>query len=101
MINAKRYSHYSDAILTDTPSETGIGGTGRTNDWRLAAKLRQSISPRPLIMAGGLTPKNVEAAIRKVRPFAVDVSSGVERSPGVKDRRKIREFIMNAREAAN
>ena len=48
-----------------------------------------------------MTPKNVEAAIRKVRPFAVDVSSGVERTPGIKDHRKIREFIMNAKEAAN
>jgi len=99
--NAKNYSHYSDAILTDTPSDTGIGGTGQTNDWQLAAKVRDSISPHPLIMAGGLTPKNVEAAIRKVRPFAVDVSSGVERTPGIKDHRKIREFIMNAKEAAN
>lgn len=97
--NAKKSSHYSDAVLADSPSLTGMGGTGVVNDWRLTATIRDSIAPHPLILAGGLTAKNVKAAIRKVKPFAVDVSSGVELSVGIKDHEKIREFIMNAKES--
>ena len=96
--SARRSSLHSDAVLADSPSATGIGGTGLVNDWPLAARIRRSIAPHPLILAGGLTAKNVRAAIRKVKPFAVDVSSGVERSAGIKDREKISEFIMNAKE---
>ena len=99
--SAKRSSHYSDAILADSPSLTGMGGTGVVNDWRLAARIRDSIAPHPLILAGGLNANNVKAAIEKVKPFAVDVSSGVERSVGIKDHGKIREFIMNAKETTN
>ena len=96
IVQAKRTSRYSDAVLADTPSITGIGGTGRTHDWELSATLREAIYPHPLILAGGLTPSNVRLAIRKVDPFAVDVSTGVEERIGVKDHLKIREFIMNA-----
>ena len=92
-------TRYSDAILTDSPSPTGIGGTGRIHNWHLTAKVRKKIYPHPMILAGGLTPKNVRAAIREVNPYAVDVSSGVERTVGIKDQVKIREFIMNAKEA--
>jgi len=95
---AKQCSRYSDAILADSPSLTGMGGTGLVNDWRLSSRIRSSIAPHPLILAGGLTAKNVKTAIEKVKPFAVDVPSGVERSVGRKDRAKIREFIMNAKE---
>lgn len=98
---AKAASHYSDAILADSPSLTGMGGTGIVHDWGLTARIRNSIFPRPLILAGGLTAKNVRAAIEKVKPFAVDVSGGVERSAGIKDHRKVREFIMNAKETAD
>jgi phosphoribosylanthranilate isomerase len=96
--NAKRSSYYSDAILADSPSVRGMGGTGRVADWQLAAKVRNAIAPHPLILAGGLTAKNVKTAIETVKPFAVDVSSGVERSVGLKDHEKIRRFIMNAKE---
>ncbi len=99
VIRAKRTSHYSDAVLADTPSATGMGGTGRAHDWELTASLRDEIYPHPLILAGGLTPSNVRLAIRKVRPFAVDVSTGVEKAIGVKDHDKIRKFIMNAKES--
>jgi phosphoribosylanthranilate isomerase len=75
-----------------------MGGTGRTHDWHLTATLRDKIYPRPLILAGGLTPINVQQAIKEVRPFAVDVSSGVEKTIGVKDRNKIRNFIKKAKE---
>jgi phosphoribosylanthranilate isomerase len=88
---------YSDAVLADTPSYTETGGTGKVHDWRLTAKLRSAIYPHPLILAGGLTPGNVKAAIDAVKPFAVDVSTGVERKVGVKDHRKIMEFITNAK----
>ena len=91
-------SGYSDAVLADTPSTTGIGGTGKVHDWHLTATIRNAIYPHPLILAGGLTPDNVKSAIRRVRPFAVDVSTGVETRRGVKDHDKIRKFIMNAKE---
>jgi phosphoribosylanthranilate isomerase len=88
----------SDAVLADSPSLSGMGGTGRTHDWSLTAALRDRIYPHPLILAGGLTPNNVQQAIRKVRPFAVDVSTGVEKTIGVKDPKKIRDFIKKAKE---
>ena len=94
---AGNLSHYSDAVLADSPSPTPVGGTGKTHDWHLTARIRSAIYPRPLILAGGLTAKNVKAAIEQVNPFAVDVSSGVEKAVGIKDHEKIREFIMNAK----
>jgi len=95
---AKRASRLSDAILADSLGLDGMGGTGRTHDWNLTAEIRESIFPHPLILAGGLTPGNVETAIVTVRPHAVDVSSGVEERVGVKDPFKIRDFIRNAKE---
>lgn len=94
---AKRTSRYSDAVLADSAGTGPMGGTGRTHDWRLTAALRNRIYPHPLILAGGLTPGNVRLAIRKVRPFAVDVSTGVEKRVGVKDHEKIRSFIDEAK----
>jgi len=75
----------------------GRGGRGLTPDWARAARLARRVR---LVLAGGLTPENVGAAIRRVRPYAVDVSSGVERAPGVKDARLIRRFIAAVRDAA-
>jgi phosphoribosylanthranilate isomerase len=95
---AKAASSYSDAVLADSPSSSGMGGTGKTHDWHLTALIRNAIYPHPLILAGGLTSDNVRRAISEVRPFAVDVSSGVEERVGVKDHEKIREFVMNAKE---
>jgi len=85
-----------DALLCDN-LKSGYGGTGEKADWLLCAKLRELVKPKPLILAGGLNPDNVVEAISRVRPYAVDVSSGVEASPGVKDRAKIRRFIMLAK----
>jgi phosphoribosylanthranilate isomerase len=89
-------AHYpgADAILLDTPS-AGYGGSGRTFDWTLAARA-VAMSSRPVILAGGLTPENVAAAVTTVRPYAVDVAGGVEAAPGVKDPDKMRRFIENA-----
>jgi phosphoribosylanthranilate isomerase len=84
----------TDMILVDSP---GGGGTGKVFDWTLAAEIADV--PR-LILAGGLDPDNVTDAVQRVRPWGVDVSSGVERSPGRKDPLKVRHFIQRAREAA-
>ena len=85
----------SAALLLDAHVEGKLGGTGKTFDWDLAVQAKSL--GKPIILAGGLTPDNVEEAVRKVRPYAVDVSTGVEASPGKKDHRKIKEFIQNAR----
>ena len=73
-------------VLVDAVDRDKRGGTGRRADWPRAAQLAQS---RPVILAGGLTPENVGDAIECVRPFAVDVSSGVEDAPGIKSRRRM------------
>jgi phosphoribosylanthranilate isomerase len=85
------------AILVDAYVEGQEGGTGKKAPWELLADFKQTV---PLILAGGLTPENVADAIRTVRPWGVDVASGVEISPGKKDHDRIRRFIANAREAA-
>jgi len=79
-------------LLLDAPSQ-GFGGSGTTCDWGLA---RQVAERFPVVLAGGLTPENVGEAIRAVRPWAVDVASGVESAPGVKDPDKLRRFIESA-----
>ncbi len=83
------------SILLDTPHGHLYGGSGEVGNWGLAAELAAGI-PR-LMLAGGLTPDNVSEAVRKVRPFAVDVASGVESSPGIKDHNLICLFIQNAK----
>ncbi|MEC9374360.1 MAG: phosphoribosylanthranilate isomerase [Planctomycetota bacterium] len=82
-----------DAILVDGSE----GGEGTAFDWEALAKAKQAAANKPLILAGGLTPQNVGEAIRAVRPFAVDVSSGVESAPGVKDPALIRAFCEAVR----
>lgn len=78
------------AILLDAYVEGVAGGTGATFDWDLAVAAK---ARGPIILAGGLTPDNVVEAISRVQPYGVDVSSGVEAAPGVKDHAKIRAFI--------
>ena len=84
------------ALLVDNIDPVRRGGTGAVIDWSQAAAIAHR---RRIVLAGGLTPDNVASAIRAVRPFGVDVSSGVETSPGVKDFDKVTQFIANAREA--
>ena len=86
----------ANAFLLDTFDPTLRGGTGREFDWRLAREARQF---GPVILAGGLTSANVGQAIREVLPFAVDVASGVESTPGIKDPVKLRAFFAAVREA--
>jgi phosphoribosylanthranilate isomerase len=77
-------------VLLDAHDRTRRGGTGRTIDWAAAATVARR---RPILLAGGLTPENVGEAVARVRPFGIDVSSGVERSPGIKDHGKIRALF--------
>ena len=83
----------SDAILLDTYNVLLPGGTGETFPWSVATDLRVE----RLILAGGLTSENVAGAIRQVKPFAVDVCSGVEATPRRKDRAKVQEFVESVR----
>ena len=83
-----------DAYLLDTFIKGKAGGTGQTFDWRIAEGLSQRI-----ILAGGLTPDNIGTAIAQLQPYGVDVSSGVEKSPGKKDTNKIYSFVRQVRKA--
>jgi phosphoribosylanthranilate isomerase len=82
------------ALLVDNIDPVRRGGTGSAVDWARAAGVAKT---RRVVLAGGLTPENVATAIRAVHPFGVDVSSGVESAPGVKDLDKVTQFISNAR----
>jgi phosphoribosylanthranilate isomerase len=84
------------ALHLDTFHQDKLGGSGETFNWDLAVEIRR-IANKPIMLAGGLTPENVGEAIAKVRPYAVDVSSGVEASPGRKDHDKLRRFIRAVR----
>lgn len=91
-----------DALLVDSRTATAVGGTGVAFDWDAASKtLFQNADGRKrLVAAGGLTPENVAEAIATLRPWGVDVVSGVEAAPGHKDAAKVRAFIAYARKAA-
>ena len=84
----------TSALLLDAWVAGAYGGTGECFNWELAAGIARQ---RPVILAGGLTPDNVAAAVRAVRPYGVDVSSGVESAPGRKDSAKVAAFIRNAK----
>jgi len=88
-----------DALLIDADAGTNYGGSGERADWDRIVRERGGLGMLPLILAGGLTPKNVAAAIAAVRPDGVDVASGVELEPGYKDTTLITNFVATAREA--
>ncbi|MCX8171127.1 MAG: phosphoribosylanthranilate isomerase [Candidatus Bathyarchaeota archaeon] len=88
-----------DAVLVDSHVSGMYGGTGVAHDWSVSRRIRDMIYPKPLILAGGLKPENVRSAILMVKPFAVDVSSGVEAQPGIKDENKVVSFIEEVRRA--
>ena len=92
----KEMSRYAvDAFLLDTYKDNQWGGTGEVFDWKLVARAKKF---GPVILAGGLNPRNVKGAVNKVKPYGVDVSSGVELSPGKKDAKKVKAFLKAARE---
>jgi phosphoribosylanthranilate isomerase len=87
------------ALLLDASDTAGsFGGTGQTADWQVAAALAAEMQ---LMLAGGLKPENVAAAVTAVRPWGVDVASGVESAPGIKDPQKIAAFVANARKSSD
>jgi phosphoribosylanthranilate isomerase len=92
---ARRLGEVADAVLLDTMKGGHLGGSGEAHDWAQSAVLARDI-PVPAILAGGLDPSNVRAAISKVNPYAVDVSSGVE-TEGRKDSEKMRCFVKAVR----
>jgi phosphoribosylanthranilate isomerase len=94
---AKLLGRVPAAVLIDSHVEGQMGGTGRPAPWELLRGFDLGV---PLILAGGLTPENIEEAIGVVRPWGVDVASGVESAPGRKDPERVARFICNARSAA-
>jgi phosphoribosylanthranilate isomerase len=96
-VNASPVASRPVAILLDAFVPGEMGGTGHKAPWDLLAGFDPGV---PVILAGGLTPDNVAEAIRTVRPWGVDVASGVESAPGKKDPGKVRAFVQVAREAA-
>jgi len=93
--NVSLFAEYP--VLIDSRSDT-YGGSGKRADWKLASK---AVAIGKIILAGGLNPENVVSAVNIVKPFAVDVSSGVEKSKRTKDHTKIRTFIDNVRSIEN
>ncbi len=92
----ERISRYIDAVLLDTERPGGGGGTGRTHDWSMSREIVEE-TRLPVILAGGLNHENVRDAVRTVRPYGVDTASGVEVN-GVKEKYRLRAFIINAKE---
>ncbi len=95
---ALKLSKVVAAIHIDSSVNGASGGTGRCFNWSIAKTIKDQVNV-PIILAGGLNPSNVAEGITYVKPFAVDVSSGVEERPGVKSYQKIREFIQRSKEA--
>lgn len=93
--DAQRMSMAADAVLLDTLKNGKLGGTGATHDWNISAGIARDLKT-PVILAGGLNPSNVAVAIKTVRPYAVDVSSGVE-TEGQKDPEKVAAFVKAVR----
>lgn len=88
----KAVAQHADMLLLDTKTGGKVGGTGKTHD-READNRIKALTGKPIILSGGLTPANVAEAVKAVKPYAVDTSSGVEKAPGIKDKEKVRKFI--------
>ena len=86
-----KYQGLVSGILLDTKDRDNYGGTGRSFDWGIALKAKEF--DMPLILAGGVNISNIQRAIRLINPYGIDISSGVELSPGKKDYNKMKEFL--------
>jgi phosphoribosylanthranilate isomerase len=93
-VEFEKYNDVVQGFLLDTYVKGQAGGTGETFDWQLIERLRLK---RPVILAGGLRPENIQDAVRAVKPWAVDVNSGVEIKPGIKDHAALHEFVRQVR----
>ena len=98
---ARDYDSVVDALLVDSVTAEGAGGTGETHDWTATRELAAELDS-PVVLAGGLTPDNVAEAVETVDPYGIDVASGVEREDegGTKDHEAVRAFVRNAYRAA-
>jgi phosphoribosylanthranilate isomerase len=100
-LNALRRSGAVDGVLVDSRTAQAQGGTGVSYDWQAARRsFLEAAAQLRMVVAGGLTPENVREAIATLRPWGVDVVSGVEAAPGRKDPEKVRAFVKHARESA-
>ncbi|MWG34200.1 phosphoribosylanthranilate isomerase [Halomarina oriensis] len=90
------YAAAADAVLVDSTDADGAGGTGETHDWTRTRELVETLDV-PVVLAGGLTPENVAEAVGTVGPFAVDVASGIEATPGEKDHDAMAAFVSATR----
>jgi phosphoribosylanthranilate isomerase len=95
--NVEDLKHYA-AVLLDAFTKDQYGGTGKGHDWTVSRQIKDAVAPVPVILAGGLNPQNVKEAVLAVHPYAVDVASGVELRPAVKDHKKVYAFVENAKE---
>jgi phosphoribosylanthranilate isomerase len=86
-----------DALLVDSRTADRLGGTGRTHDWAVSARIVAAVAPLPVYLAGGLRPENVREAVAQVRAAGVDVNTGVEHVDGRKDPARMREFVSRAK----
>lgn len=91
LLPIQSYQGYIKAVVLDTHHNTAKGGTGKSFDWRLAIKAKRL--GIPIILSGGLSPSNIQKAILMVRPYAVDINSGIEESPGKKDADLMRQVM--------
>ena len=96
---ALQASEWADAILLDSSTKNKLGGTGVIHDWEISRRIIEEVKPKPVILAGGLNADNVIEAITKVHPYAVDVCTGTEVRPGVKDPEKIQRFLSMVEKA--
>ncbi|MFH1324818.1 MAG: phosphoribosylanthranilate isomerase [Nanoarchaeota archaeon] len=95
---AKSYQNYIDFILLDTSSGKKKGGTGKIHNWEISRKIVKGVKTK-VFLAGGLNPDNIEEAIKKVKPYAVDTNSGVKKTKGKKDYKKLELFIRRSKNA--
>lgn len=98
MAMAVAYAPFVAGLLLDSRTAERLGGTGHVHDWGVSGQVARGAA-RPVVLAGGLTPENVAAAVEAVAPFAVDVNSGVEDTHGDKDPQKCANFVARARAA--
>lgn len=93
---AKKMEEFADALILDTRTTERLGGTGITHDWSISRQIVESVN-KPVFLAGGLTPNNLQSAINTVHPYGVDVNSGVENPDGKKNFSLMEQFIKIAR----